>query len=151
MKTSRNYTSRDGIKCAGISALAAANIKRVMMERKILLTELAKQSSLSKGSLSTYFSGKRTLTLRSLEKIAIALNLQPHLLIQDVGVHRNGRRRSVWWGKPHEALGVKEFLKENKFLDSINQKSLQRDGAKKLEVKINRQRFKPGLGMYRSS
>jgi transcriptional regulator with XRE-family HTH domain len=148
MKSKYIFSSRDGVRCSEISKLAAVNIQCVMRERRISLSQLAKQSGLSKGSLSTYFHDKRTLTLRSLEKISIALNLMPYVFIQDVGLHRTGRRRRVWWGKVKEALNVKISLEKKEFLDSINEEKLSRIGKIKFEAEIKKQRFKEGINRY---
>jgi transcriptional regulator with XRE-family HTH domain len=109
MSSKKTYISRAGSKCASVSRLAAANISELMTERGVTLSQLSELGHLSKGTLSGYFRGKGSLTLESLEKISVVLNIMPHLFIKSGQVWNTGLRKKRW-GRGWEALDIGKAL-----------------------------------------
>ena len=86
----------------GRLAVFSLRLKEACSEKGITLTELARRTGIPQPSLSRYISGGRDITLRQLGRIAVALGVSVHALIENedfeeefVEVMQAMERRSV--------------------------------------------------------
>ena len=70
-------------------------IKKIRMSKLMSLTKLSQKSGISRSFLSEIESGKKNISLATLEKIAKAFNMKPHQVLDDTICPFCGHRKET--------------------------------------------------------